>query len=69
VLKTTSGRAIVAAIVFLARNLKLSTVAVGIEKKEELEFLQKTGCQQYQGFFFSRPVPSTEIVGLLSQKS
>jgi len=67
--KTTSGRAIVAAIVFLARNFKLSTVAVGIEKKGELAYMQKTGCQQYQGFFYSRPVPGTEIVGLLSQKS
>lgn len=67
--KSTSGRTIVAAIVFLARNFKLSTIAVGIEKKGELAFLQKTGCLQYQGFFFSRPVPGTEIAGLLSHKS
>jgi EAL domain-containing protein (putative c-di-GMP-specific phosphodiesterase class I) len=67
--KSTSDRAIVAALVFLARNLKLSSVAEGIEKNEELNFMQKIGCQLYQGFLFSRPVPGPEIVELLSNKS
>jgi diguanylate cyclase (GGDEF)-like protein len=62
----TDARAIVAAIVFLARRLKLSTVAEGIEKKEELEFLRKLGCDQYQRFSFSRAVPGNEILGLLT---
>jgi len=66
---TTSGRAIVAAIVFLARSFKLSTVAVGIEKKEELEFVKKVNCDQYQGSLFSPPVPGAEIPGLLPHKS
>ena len=64
----SESRAIVSTIVFLAQRLKLSTVAEGIEKKEELEFLHRLGCHQYQGFFFSRPVPSNEIVELLSHK-
>ena len=63
--KSAHTRAIVSTIVFLARSLKLSTVAEGIEKKEELEFLQKLGCHQYQGFFFSRPVPPNELLELL----
>jgi diguanylate cyclase (GGDEF)-like protein len=63
------SRAIVATIVFLARRLGLSTVAEGVEKKEELEFMQKLGCNQYQGFFFSRPVPSKELTKLLSHKN
>ena len=67
--KNTDSRAIVSAIVFLAKSLKLSTVAEGIEKKEELEILRKLGCHQYQGFFFSRPVPSNEIVELLTCKN
>jgi diguanylate cyclase (GGDEF)-like protein len=64
---SADSRAIVSTIVFLAQSLKLSIVAEGIEKKEELEFLKKLGCHQYQGFFFSRPVPSNEIVGLLTR--
>jgi len=62
------SRAIVAAIAFLGRRLKLSTVAEGVEKKEELAFLRKLGCNQYQGFLFSRPVPINELVELLSHK-
>jgi EAL domain-containing protein (putative c-di-GMP-specific phosphodiesterase class I) len=64
----TESRAIVSTIVFLAKSLKLSTVAEGVEQKEELEFLRELGCHQYQGFFFSRPVPSNAILGLLSHK-
>jgi predicted signal transduction protein with EAL and GGDEF domain len=63
--KSNETRAIVKAIVFLARSLKLSTVAEGIEDKSELEFLQKLGCNQYQGFYFSRPVPPNELLELL----
>jgi predicted signal transduction protein with EAL and GGDEF domain len=66
--ENTDSRAIVSTIVFLAQSLKLSIVAEGIEKKEELEFLRTLGCHQYQGFFFSRPVPSNELCQLLSLK-
>ena len=66
--KSADTRAIVSTIVFLARSLKLSTVAEGIEKKEELEFLRRIGCNQYQGFFFCRPVPSKELVELIAPK-
>jgi len=59
-------RAIVSTIIFLAKSLNLVTVAEGIEKQEELEFLQTLGCQQYQGYYFSRPVPSAELSKLLS---
>ena len=63
--KSADTRAIVSTIVFLARSLKLSTVAEGIENKVELEFLKKIGCLQYQGFYFSRPVPPNELLELL----
>jgi len=63
------SRAIVATIIFLARRLGLSTVAEGVAKKEEMEFLQKLGCNQYQGFFFSRPVSGKKIPRLLSHKT
>ena len=44
-------------LLFLSRNSK--------ENKEELEFLQGLGCQLYQGFFFSRPVPGSKLFELL----
>ncbi|MCP4158327.1 MAG: EAL domain-containing protein, partial [bacterium] len=61
------SRAIVSTIVFLAKNLNLSTVAEGIEKKEELDFLKDLGCNQYQGFYFSRAIPAGNFFELLSQ--
>jgi len=63
------SQAIVATIVFLAQRLGLSTVAEGVAKKEELEFLQKLGCNQYQGYFFSRPVSSNDLPGLITHKT
>lgn len=68
VIENADSRAIVSTIVFLAQSLKLFTVAEGIEKKEELEFMRKLGCHQYQGFLFSRPLPSDELLDLLSHK-
>ena len=67
--ESDESRAIVSTIIFLARSLNLSTVAEGIEKKEELEYLRELGCQQYQGFLFSPPVPNFEIVKLISHKN
>ncbi|BCR04258.1 hypothetical protein DESUT3_13270 [Desulfuromonas versatilis] len=59
------SRAIVSTIIFLARSLNLRTVAEGIEKQVELEFLQSEGCQQYQGFLFSRPLSAAELFAKL----
>lgn len=38
------------------------TLAEGIETKEQLELLQKLGCQQGQGYYFSRPLPPEEFL-------
>ena len=67
--ESPESRAIVSTIVFLARSLNLSTVAEGIEKKEELAILREIGCHQYQGYLFSGPVPNNNIVKLLSHKN
>lgn len=62
-----TSRALVSTIIYLARSLDLGVVAEGIEKPEELEFLQTQGCHQYQGFYFSRPLPSAELTALLAR--
>jgi len=59
--------AIVRAIVSLARNLGLKTVAEGVETAEQLEFLRSFGCDQFQGFHFSRPVPAAEFTALIER--
>jgi EAL domain-containing protein (putative c-di-GMP-specific phosphodiesterase class I) len=57
--------AIVEAILAMAQSLNLKVVAEGVETQEQSEFLRKLGCDQIQGYVFSKPIPSAEIVALL----
>ncbi len=58
-------REIVAAIVGLARSLRLSTIAEGIEHEEALVLLREIGCDEFQGYYFSRPLPADSFEALL----
>ena len=53
--------AIAAAIVQMARSLKLKTVAEGVETQAQLEALGKMGCDQFQGYLISHPLPAEGI--------
>jgi diguanylate cyclase len=57
---------IVQAIVSLAHSLRLKVVAEGVETLEQLKILQSVGCDQYQGYHFSPPLPATEFAELVS---
>lgn len=52
-------------ILSLAKNLGLKTVAEGVETAEQVEYLRKHGCDQIQGYFFSKPVNAKEIRAML----
>jgi diguanylate cyclase (GGDEF)-like protein/PAS domain S-box-containing protein len=56
---------IVAAIINMARNMKLRVVAEGVETQQEMLFLQDHKCDEAQGYYFSRPVPPAEFAKLL----
>jgi diguanylate cyclase (GGDEF)-like protein len=59
------SRSLISSLIFLARNLNLRTVAEGVETQQQLLFLQKERCDQYQGFLFRPPLPGTEVFKLL----
>ena len=53
------------AIIAMARSLNMTTVAEGVETKEQLDFLGALGCDVMQGFHISRPLPVSQITALL----
>ena len=57
--------AIVRAIIALGRNLGLKVVAEGVESAEQLQFLREHGCDEVQGYYFSRPIPPQQFALLL----
>jgi len=63
--KDPNDAAIVTAIVAMAHALKLKVVAEGVETQEHLDFLRNLGCDQIQGYFFSRPVPASDMREML----
>jgi len=61
--------AIVRAILSLGHILKLAIIAEGVETAAQAELLKAWGCDEFQGFLFSRPVPPEEFAGLLKSRS
>ncbi|WP_318617006.1 EAL domain-containing protein [Sporosarcina sp. YIM B06819] len=59
---------VVTTIIQLAENLKLSTVAEGIEEEWQGEMLRTLGCKVGQGFYYYKPMPLSEVDRLLSEK-
>ena len=54
-------QAIATAIVQLAHSLGLSTIAEGVETAEQLACLRYRGCDEIQGYYFSRPLPPAQF--------
>jgi predicted signal transduction protein with EAL and GGDEF domain len=55
---------IVTSIIAMAHAVGLTVVAEGVENARQLEVLKRLGCDQAQGFYFSRPVPPEELSAL-----
>ncbi len=63
--ESKDDEAIVEAIIAMAHSLQLKVVAEGVETKEQYDFLRTRGCEMIQGYYFSKPIPASEIVKLL----
>ncbi|WP_162224939.1 EAL domain-containing protein [Neptunomonas antarctica] len=60
-------KSIVSAIIAMAHSLNLSVIAEGVENQRQLDVLRALGCDEIQGFYFSKPVPASEIALLLEK--
>jgi diguanylate cyclase (GGDEF)-like protein len=59
---TNAGDAAIAkAIIGMGHSLQLKVIAEGVETADQLQVLRESGCDQIQGFYFSRPVPAEEF--------
>lgn len=58
--------AIVSSVIQLSNGLGLRVVAEGVETRAQLDFLRDGGCREFQGFYFSYPVPLAEMEALMN---
>lgn len=63
-----NSASIAQAIISMAHSLKLSVIAEGVETEAQLNFLRKRGCDDIQGFYFSKPVPAAEFEQMLRER-
>jgi len=58
-------KAIVGAIISMAGSLGMQTIAEGVETEGQLAFLREQGCDEVQGYYFSKPLPAQQFESLL----
>jgi len=66
---SSDAAAICAAIIAMARELKLKVIAEGVENATQLEFLRAHRCEQVQGYLISKPVAAADLEALLADGS
>ncbi len=61
-------KALVTAILAMAQSLGIRVVAEGVELPEQLDFIRNKGCEEYQGYYFSKPCPAEDLDAMLSER-
>ncbi|MBC8057446.1 MAG: EAL domain-containing protein [Rhizobiales bacterium] len=59
--------ALTRAIIAMGHSLGLHVVAEGVERRDQLDFLRREGCDEYQGYFFAKPMAEGALTALLTQ--
>jgi diguanylate cyclase (GGDEF)-like protein/PAS domain S-box-containing protein len=59
--------ALTRAIIAMGHSLGLHVVAEGVERRDQLDFLRREGCDEYQGYLFGKPMPEAALAALLAQ--
>lgn len=64
---SSEGKSLTDAIIKLGKSLGLTVVAEGVESKEQFDYLRQHACDQYQGFYISKPMPAQEFSAVVRQ--
>ncbi|BCB27455.1 hypothetical protein SKTS_23410 [Sulfurimicrobium lacus] len=68
IVQNPDSAAIAVTVIALAHGLGLSVIAEGVETEAQLNFLRTRGCDEMQGFYFSKPLPGAEFEQLLRER-
>lgn len=64
---TKREQTVITHFIHMARNLGIKIVAEGVETSQQVLFLQRTGCDIVQGYYFSKPLPLTDFERLMAK--
>jgi len=67
IIANPNDAAIVRAVVSMAHSLGMSVIAEGVETDAQLGYLRGIGCEEMQGYFFSRPLPEPAFAAMLAE--
>lgn len=65
---SSRGKRIIQSLISMTTTLGLSTVAEGVETKEQADFLRGCGCDVAQGYYYSKPIPAFEFAVLVEME-
>jgi len=63
--ENSKTRLLISTIITMAPNLGLGVIAEGVETEEQLALLNEQGCDEYQGYLYSKPLPAEEFIQIL----
>ena len=61
-------KAIVSAVINMAKSLGLTTIAEGVETAAQLEFLREHGCEEVQGYYYSKPLSAEQFIKFIADR-
>lgn len=68
IVENKNDSAMVKSIINMGKTLGLSVLAEGVEDKEQVEILQQAGCDIFQGYYFSKPLPLQDLQNFIDEQ-